>query len=118
MKTIRSTILMLLMVVSLSSMAQKVNPKIQEMLDERLNDMIEVMDLDESQQTKVKELNLQEFFKRKKVRKEHEKGSEEFKSANKVITKQYHQDLRSICSNEQMKAFFAYKKEKQKSKKK
>lgn len=103
----------MLIMLSLNGVAQKVNPKLQEKFDAQLTEMTEVMELDESQQAKVKELITKVHFERQKVRKQHEKGTEEFKNGNKAITKNYHQALRGFCSNEQMKALFAnYKKKK------
>ena len=117
MNSLKASIVVLLLLMVTVGFAQKVSPKLQEKFDAQLSEMTEVMSLDESQQTKVKELITNVHFERQKVRSQYEKGSDEFKKGNKDITQKYHDDLRVFCSNAQMKALFTSYRQKQANKK-
>jgi len=101
--TIKIAMTLLAFVWASTVSAQDLNKRQKQALDEQVQEMVDVMGLDKDQQAKVVEIKTKQFHDRNALAKQYERQSDEFKSKVKEINKAAWQEVKAICTKDQLK---------------
>ncbi|TLX75790.1 hypothetical protein E9993_09560 [Labilibacter sediminis] len=108
---IRKVVLVIVGIIVMCQLqGQSINKKTQEKVNAEVEEMAEVMNLNNKQQTKLIELKTALRLKNQEVTKKYKKGSQAYKDAKKVNMKNYNSLLRKVCTKEQMSLWQAHRK--------
>lgn len=95
------TVLALVWTFTLS--AQDLNKKQKQALNEQVQEMVDVMGLDKDQQAKVMEIKTKQFQERNVLAKKYDRKSDEYKGKAKEINKAAWQEVKAVCTKDQLK---------------
>ena len=87
--------------VSLS--AQDINKKSMANINKKVKEMVEVMGLDEEQEAKVLEIKKNQYVARQELSTQLDKESTEFKEKVKELNKTSWNEIKNLCTKEQLK---------------
>lgn len=99
------------MLVSLNISAQDINKKTMVKINEQVKEMVDVMGLDKDQQAKIIEIKKQQNIDREALVEKMDRKSSEFKSEVKKINKSAWENVKAVCTNEQLKKWSKREKE-------
>ncbi|WP_372775954.1 hypothetical protein [Mangrovibacterium sp.] len=107
MRIVKSLVLGLLLMASVSVFAQDLNPKQKEKVTAEVEQMSQVMELSKSEKAKVLEIKMEQAVEGNKIQKTTEKGSAERKEAYQALGKKYNLKLKEAVSKEQWKKWLS-----------
>ncbi len=99
---LKLTMIICALVMMTNVNAQKLSKKAQDAVEQEVAEMAEVMDLSQEQQAQMIELKSDLRMKNAQAVKDHGPGSQKMKNAKKANMKVYMDDMKKVCTKEQM----------------
>ncbi|RIJ50807.1 hypothetical protein D1614_02470 [Maribellus luteus] len=108
MKTKRSIFIIVLfvMVANLGLYAQEINKKAMAGINKQVKGMVDVMELNKDQESKVLVIKKNQYIERQMILKQIGKNSPEFNDKVKKLNKASWGEIKAICTKEQIKKWY------------
>ncbi len=83
--------------------AQDLNKRQKQALNDQVQEMVDVMGLDKDQEAKVVEIKTKQFQDRNLLSEKYDRQSDEFKEKVKEVNKATWQEIKEVCTKQQLK---------------
>ncbi|TNJ46061.1 hypothetical protein KFZ70_09250 [Tamlana fucoidanivorans] len=92
--------------------AQDIKAKVLKSMERESEEMVEILELDESKKDELIEAKKEKFLKKHAIKKDYTSGSADYKSAMKELNKSFIKKLKEICTSEKYNQWIKYTKSK------